>query len=744
MTQPRLLAPSLFAALALAAIAAGCSGGTSSSLPTAPGVPSAEAARHKTRVGAVLRIHIPPKPKHRKRGGRYVSPNMLSLTVAVQQVTASPWPSMPLQTLVVNTPQPCQTSGDGLTCTFAVKAYAGNNIFTFNEYATKNPTPQDTPLGTLTSAVTNVVSGGSSLDFVLEGVVNRVALAVPNPESTLDPASKNTEPIPIGTAASFPLTITPEDASGASIATDTFSSPITIQVPTANAGVTLALNKKCSGDTASATKVTLNCASDLNQVSIAYDGTVTQTGANAYVDSATVVASPQLASPSPQPAIVALTSNLLAYQLVSAPGGSPNISGSNVALDPVSGKMLFAYTVNSGNPTFVEFDPTNPSAAPATHGLGFAAQFLVFDSAGNIWTNDVTSPAIHCFTSISDSGATIGVSSIRGGITLPLIAPDGSGNIWYSGNDTGGYPDIGFIPDTCAAGSNTAKLPTGNADETVVGLALAQPSGGNAAIGMVTTDGPFNFYTANTATTATPTPAAAWPSGEFPEGLVNDKSFNIYGASYGTPVVNTIAAGTANIQTLVNLPPDSHALGLDQYSGTQSTAQALAVADQAFAGVALVNPAASTTEPLEIVANQSYGCLGVAYDKTGGAWEICYNGDGSIWAYHPIVTSTWAALPDAFQYTNPYQTVITVAETSGTDSSPFTVIANSNPGTIAIGTPWPGTPAFPHAIPVAISGVGSSVITIADKHGRKQSISVVVSPSGISTARHRRTHKPHR
>ncbi len=95
MTQPRLAVPTLFFALVLAAIAAGCSGGGAGSLPTTPGAPSDATSRGQQPVGAVLRIHIPRKRKHHGRGAEYVSPNTLALTVGVQHVTASPWPSMP-------------------------------------------------------------------------------------------------------------------------------------------------------------------------------------------------------------------------------------------------------------------------------------------------------------------------------------------------------------------------------------------------------------------------------------------------------------------------------------------------------------------------------------------------------------------------------------------------------------------------------------------------------------------------
>ena len=163
-----------------------------------------------------------------------MSPNMLALTVAVQQVTASPWPALPLQTLVVNTPQPCVPAGGGLNCTFTVKAYVGKNVFTFNEYATKNPKPQDTPLGTLTTGAEKVTSGGSGLNFTLDGVVNQIELSVPNPNSNFDPASKNDRGKTDRYGHDVPALRQLEDASGASIATDTFSSPVTIQVSLAN------------------------------------------------------------------------------------------------------------------------------------------------------------------------------------------------------------------------------------------------------------------------------------------------------------------------------------------------------------------------------------------------------------------------------------------------------------------------------------------------------------------------------
>lgn len=206
----------------------------------------------------------------------------------------------------------------------------------------------------------------------------------------------------------------------------------------------------------------------------------------------------------------------------------------------------------------------------------------------------------------------------------------------------------------------------------------------------------------------------------------------------------------------MNLPSNSYPYGLDQYSGSQSSAQALAVVDGSYIGAALINPAAATTEPLEIVADDSYECDAVAYDKTGGVWEVCSHGDGSIWLFHPIVTSTWSALPSAYQYTYSYGTVLTIAEKSGVDNSPFTVIGNTDPSVIATAAPTspplavrhPHFPVVvdssPHAIPISINNTGTDILTISDKNGRTQSFVIAVNASGqIAGARHHRDRQRH-
>ncbi len=458
-------------------------------------------------------------------------------------------------------------------------------------------------------------------------------------------------------------------------------------------------------------------------MTIAYDGTVTQTGANAYVDAATVAASPQLASPSPQPARVALASNALSYQLVAAGGTpAPIVNTSNVALDPVSGKMVFAYTSGGTNPTFVEFNPASPAAPPATASVGFNIGFLIFDASGHLWTNNETSSTLQCFTSISAASATFAISDAFGTISNPVIATDNSGNVWYSGLDQSGYPSIGFFPRSCAAGSpQQAQFVINSADETPVGLALAQPPGGHAAVGMVTNGYSYSYYTASTATAATPTPATSWPINEYPGGLVNDNSYNIFAASRGTAAVNKIAAGTTTVQTLLSLAPGSAPNGLDQYSGTQPAAQALALSDINYDAGVFVSPVGASTEPLVIPITGNCGPVG--FDKNGGAWTFCHRGDGSIWANRMVVTSTWNPLLTSFDGCGPASVVLGVPESSSSTShAPFSVVANSNPSVIAVATPFPGN--YPHEIPLTVNGTGTATLTIADKYGRTESVTV--------------------
>jgi hypothetical protein len=756
MSTSRLLAVALFAALAVAAIGAGCSGSPAgpTSLPSTMNGASVESAASK-RVGATLSIKVPRRPKHHGRGAKYVSAFTESLTVEVQKVTASPWPSLTQQTLVVATPAPCtEIAGGALICTFNVKAYVGKNVFTFNEYAQKSPGPQDTPLATLASGVTHVGADTPSLSFTLEGIVNKVVLSVPDPESTLTPVTANTQPIPIGSPASFPLEISAQDAAGGTIATNDFASPITVSVGTGSApGITLALAQKCDGDASTPSKVTLTCASDLNGVTVKYDGTVTASGAFSYKDRASISASPQPGTPA-VPAAVALTTNSISYQLLPPPASSaPSIDISNLALDRVSGKLVAGVSYNNVNPVLVEFDPANAAGAVSVP-LGFAVFNVFVDSSEKIWTDDGSSNTMHCFTNISAAPSSLSLNDTYGDeVYDPDITQDASGNIWYAGeaySDGGNQPATGFTTADCSSRSIVAEYLYGSDNGYPYSLALAKP---NPLPGVLVPasayGGVASLYAMDTSVPgASPQPVAAWPSGQAPEAFANDPSYNVYAGtttSSNYSIVNKIAAGSTSIQTLLSLPPESRAYGMSQYSGTGATAQALLPQDDEYVGGALITPVAATTEPLELPVPFAWGACSTAFDKNGGVWAVCSRTDGSIWATHTIVTSHWSASPNGVVLESSALDFLIAVPELGANSAPFTVTANTNPSVIATGTPWPASPSFAHEIPMEIANTGTSTLTIQDKNGRKQNLTIqVVQGQGpIQIHRQPRRHWPH-
>jgi hypothetical protein len=743
MKQHRPFAPWLFAGLVLAAAAAaGCAGTTHSALPSLDGPAArgaaAEPALHR-KAHTGLRLHIPPR-RHHRRKGHWVSPNTKSLVVTVQMVTAtSPWPSMAPQTLDVATPQPCSGSPTaGYNCTFAIHAFVGTNVFTFATYAVASPGPNDTPLSTLTSGITNVTNG-KSLDFVLQGVVSKVLLSVPQPESSLAPT---TQAVPIGVATSFPLFIDTRDSSNASIAGDTFASPVTITAGPSNSGVSLALTppSPCPGDVNTPTKVVLNCAADLTHVSVVYDGSVTRSTGFSYVDTATIAASPQPAT-SPSPAVVALASNVVEYPLVPAPNPSGYVSTfSNLSLDAANGHLIAAY-FNSPTGYLVDFNPSTMTATTGT--FNFAADHVTLDPNGDIWTTDTSSAAIHCFSSISAAPVTVAIADANGPLgTETTVSTDTSGNVWFGGVDTSSYPAVGSLPNTCTGGSANANTIFGSLYDGYVNLAPAAPIGGVPA--MWTTAGytNYNLYAFTASTSSSPPPLASFPGGESVQGVTSDTSHNLFAvtslASGGA--VDEVPAGSSSISTVSTLVPQSYPYNIAQYSGTFASAQALAMIDSSHEAGVLINPVSTATEPLELPLG-GYYCYPTSFDENGNAWVLCSHADGSLWAHRMVVTSTWDPLIGSYALCSPFTTVLGVPEAS-VSQAPFTV-TTSDASVIAVATPFPGN--YPHELPITINGAGPVTLTITDKNGRTAQVSTTVLNSGCSHPRpNRRNPNPRR
>ncbi|MBV8118117.1 MAG: hypothetical protein JOZ01_09065, partial [Candidatus Eremiobacteraeota bacterium] len=207
----------------VALFAAACGGGGSG--PVVPGKGGTSPGGTMPQDGkASMSLKI-PKPQATTAGQKrpaYVSPATESIVIVVSSLqTPGPTP-LPPQLFPIATPSPCTQNPDGSkVCTFNVNVPFGNDQIVASMYAVPNPGPSDVPLGTL--SVTFSVEPGVAPTIppvVASGNVSYVTVAIASPQPSFTPQTR------IVTAASpyaaQPLMVTPYDASGTQILTDTF------------------------------------------------------------------------------------------------------------------------------------------------------------------------------------------------------------------------------------------------------------------------------------------------------------------------------------------------------------------------------------------------------------------------------------------------------------------------------------------------------------------------------------------
>ncbi len=199
---------------------AGCGGGSNSGsistfpLPGAPIVPSSGKAQA---VAVSISIRIPKRQGlAARRRPLYVSQGTQSLALSVNGAT-------PVIANVTPGSPGCTTDQQGdLQCTIAANAPPGNDTFKETLYDQIQPagatSPQGQPLSQATQSATIVAGRSNTVTITLDGIVAGVTLALP---ATLPKQ---------GSAATFPLNVTAQDAAGYTIVGDPFVAPITLTV----------------------------------------------------------------------------------------------------------------------------------------------------------------------------------------------------------------------------------------------------------------------------------------------------------------------------------------------------------------------------------------------------------------------------------------------------------------------------------------------------------------------------------
>ncbi|MBV8636529.1 MAG: hypothetical protein JO322_00450 [Candidatus Eremiobacteraeota bacterium] len=706
-----------------AALVAGCAGG-SGSAKLVPGSSPSSGAPHLGAASLSLKIPAQSRSGSAKRPA-YVSPNTESVQIqAFPFVSPSAMPSVAPQTFPVTTPSPCSQNADGSkTCTFNVQAPLGEDEFIISTYAVASPGPSDVPLGVFQTGAIDVASGSTPapINVTLTGVVTSVALTMQSPDPGI---STSTQLQTVGTPLAGPntLSITPLDASGAAILTDSFVSPITVTMRPTNAGVSLALTgSQCSpASSVSGATATITCAKDLGKLTYGYDGTIARDSSKSVVDRITFSAQPQASSSAP-PTMLALTGTLVPVT-IPAPIPLPSAPIAN----PYPFQFVrrsdgtFNYLAGSNpNSEFGSFDPSaSTQSAPPT--LGFVAAGIAVDQFGDIWigvNNSGSGNSLQCFTSVSSSMTN--AVSLPNGIAPFALTTDTSGNVWYYGLDANhtswaGYFTPGSGCSTSGPMPNPAQFSTiSDYPQTMV----ASPKDGSVWL-LSNSNGNIYNLTTSSAGSVISTPNTI-PSGSyFGEAMAVDGAGNVYASFTPNAALQSMLGQLPFGMTTLNMAtvdPGDYPDGLDVYPAN-GTATRLAFA--ASSGLATVDPTGSFASNLQIFPITTHQNVTCFYDSNGDAWMAYSDLSSAPAVVHLIRTSVWTIADPSLSVPTTGGTVnINVSETG--DSGPFTVSA-SDPTVATPGTPYSG---IDHLLPLQFSANANNsavTITVTDSHGRSE------------------------
>lgn len=706
--------------LALAVAACG-GGGKSSILPGALQTP-ATTPQHQARSIAVV-LNVPPAAQQaRSKRPFYISRNTQSIAfTVVPNGSSSPIPA-PVQAFPVTTPSPCATiAAGGESCTFEVTAPYGSDIFYVDTYAVPSPSASTTPLATFVSGAITVGSpapNATPLAFTMNGVVSTVAITVPSPDPSNTP---NTQVFTAALATSVPLGITPYDASGAAILSDAFSAPITVSVSPASSGVGLKLSASCSTSSGNATpapSIQIGCASDLANASVAYDGSVSADNSDHIVDTFSI-SSTQFASPAPQPATVALASNITKIEPSST-------AYTNAYLQALPNNVIAFMLGGSGYTTaaYGTIDVThNTTSALATlSGVTPAAFYVMSD--GSMWVVDGSLDDLDCFNS---GGSLQTQSSLATFMTTPDdVTYDGT-QIWVTGYGSSSSVVVHApLTGSCALGTvASTTLPNEIYGDSA--LFMAPQSGGGVLIDGAQTGGAWTVNSSGAATYLNPgfTAGSGFGSGVAIDGT-GTGYFGFYPGNGCSPCypLFTLAGGGSSLSSIGTVEYPSATFGaLAVFGPNGGAADRLAMADTSNETLAFFE-GPNGTSPVTIPLTLSHGYFrsgrNVAFSTKGAGFTAFQDGSTNEMAIARIyLTTTWSVPQTALEYSN----VLSIDERG--DSGPFTLTPVSAPSCYSGATSIVGTD---HAFYLGNDTISPCTVTlqVSDRNKRSQTVTVTI------------------
>ncbi len=735
-----LLPLAFFAISAVAALAACGGGGGSALVPHAgsgagSGSGSGPSSTKTTRATMVM--YVPPA-SHQSGSRRpfYISSNTQSFGVLVVPVGSTQTPTpLNLTIFPVATPSPCAAaSGGGESCTLTVTAPVGNDIFYVAAFATASPNANAVPLSEFISgAITVSLSpspGATPLSFTLNSVVNSAAVAVASPDPGNTP---NTQVFAIAAPSAAPLGISAYDSTGAAILNDPttpFAQPLVVKVSPAPDGVTLALTSASQcGSAASGAAATIDCAADLGNLKVVYDGTTHPDSTDHAIDAFTIDAQAQV-SPGPSPANLVLASNVIADQI--NVGGSYAYDGWLQRLP--SGDLLYALPLYNDSNIIGTYTPSTRTfgTSGTLNGISTLTAVAVAPN-GSIWVVDDNS-AIDCWSSTSSATAgaapaVSGIAPLNGPDTIELytLAVDKSNNVWYQGYDTSTSQSyVGYFPAAsgCTSpGTFTNIALAGDSDDDSTAFTALSAASGVAFASIYQ-----GLYAATTSSGSSVSAEPPALGGGMGAGVAADASGTVYATFYTYNPSADLESGTVGgaLSTLLTLLPNpgsypySTPMYLSSFSPTNGAADRLLYADTGFEALGVVGNL-HTTPTTELVGlPNTSSILATTHGTSGQQYALYVDSTPNMYIARVINTHTWS-VPVSSYYGGCNGAVVSIDERG--DSGPFTVNA---PGA-SFANALPGTD---HDYVMGSYSSSPFTITVTDPNGRTETLTVTASASG--------------
>ena len=210
---------SSISALTLVALLSACSGGQGTQTPASP---SQDGARGTTRGKVTFTLRVPrtPSASHaRSRQDASLAMQSLSIVLASENGSAATGQTPAIVNTLPNTGdcQAAPSSGDFFSCSVAVSAPPGNDVFTAAAFAGRDGTGAQLSTGSATASVP--ANGSATVPLTLDGIVAGITVGVA------------AAVVPVGLKSTFYVYVSATDAAGETIiGSDPFSTPVTLSV----------------------------------------------------------------------------------------------------------------------------------------------------------------------------------------------------------------------------------------------------------------------------------------------------------------------------------------------------------------------------------------------------------------------------------------------------------------------------------------------------------------------------------